>query len=63
MFPQYKQLKYNNDQCYQEHEQGNAIDPMHVLHPSRMRSPGIPFLNVEIFGQLSPYTHNTYLLR
>lgn len=52
-----KQFKYNNDQSYEEHEQGNAVNPMHVLHPTGMWSLRIPFLYVKVFGQLSQDTH------
>ncbi len=53
MFPEHKHFKHNNDQSYEEHEQGDTVDAMHVLHPPGMRSLGISFLNVEVFGQLS----------
>lgn len=61
MLSENKQFKYDNDKPYEEHEEGNAVDAMHVLHPFGMRSIGISFLYVEVFGQLSQYAHNSKL--
>ncbi len=61
MFSEHKHFKHNNDQSYEEHEQGDTVDAMHVLHPPGVRSLGISFLNVEVFGQLSQDAHNIKL--
>jgi hypothetical protein len=61
MFSENKQLKYDNDQPYEEHEKGNTVDPVHVLHPPGMWGLGISFLYVEVFSQLSQDAHNVKL--
>jgi hypothetical protein len=54
-----KQVPHDqNDQPYQEHEYGNAVDPMHVSHPLRIRRIRIPLLDIEIFSYLSPDSHD-----
>lgn len=61
MLSKHKQFKYDNDESYEEHEEGNAVNAMHVLHPPGMRSLGVSLLYVKIFGQLSQYTHSMKL--
>jgi hypothetical protein len=51
------QLDDKNDNGREEHEDGYPVDPMHILHPLRMRRIGIPLFNVEILGNLSPHSH------
>jgi len=53
-----KQFDQQEDQSQQENKNADPVDPMHILHPLRMRRVGIPFLNVEILRQLSPDSHN-----
>jgi hypothetical protein len=47
----------HNDQADKEHKEGNAVDPMHILHPLGMRCLRIPLFNVEIFAKLPPDAH------
>ena len=57
MLPEYKQLKYDNDEGQQEHEKRNTVDAMHVLHPPCMRGFRVSLFDVKILGQLSPDAH------
>jgi hypothetical protein len=47
---------HNNDPD-QKHKNGDAVDPVHVLHPLRAWRIRIPLLDVEIFLDLSPNSH------
>jgi hypothetical protein len=58
MFFQNEQLKYYDDQCYDEHEEGDAINTMHVFHPLGMWSFRISFPDKEVLGQLSQNAHD-----
>jgi len=62
MLSENKQLKYNNDETYEEHEEGNAVDAMHILHPTGMWSLRISFFDVEVFGQLSQDAHRCIII-
>jgi hypothetical protein len=42
----------------QKHKDGNAVDPMHVLHPLSAWRIRIPLFDVEIFLDLSPNSHS-----
>jgi hypothetical protein len=50
----------NYDHCQQEHENGNAIDAMHITHPFTMWCIWVSFFDVEIFCKLSPYAHKNH---
>jgi hypothetical protein len=50
----------HKDQTQQENKDGDAVDPMHIPHPLRMRRIRVPLLNVEILGQLPPDSHRKY---
>ena len=60
MMPEHQPVDHNNDRD-QKHENGNAIDPMHILHPLRMRCVRITLLDVEILPDLSPNSHGKML--
>jgi hypothetical protein len=53
------QLNDQKDNGQQEHENRDPVDPMPIFHPLGMRRIGIPFLNVEVLGKLSPYSHSS----
>ena len=42
----------NNNQRHQKHENGNAVDAMHVLDPTRVRSIRVPLFDVQVFCNL-----------
>jgi hypothetical protein len=46
-----------NDQTKNEYQQADAINAMHVFYKPCFRTVGIRFFNVEIFCDLSKYTH------
>jgi hypothetical protein len=58
MFLENKQPQDQKNKPHEEHEDRNAIDPMHIPHPLRIRRIRIPLLNVKIFGYLPPDSHN-----
>jgi hypothetical protein len=41
------------DKRSQEHKNGNAVNAMHIFHPSCVWSIRVSFFYVEIFGNLS----------
>ena len=47
----------NYNQREQEHENGNAIDAMHIFHPLAMWCVRVTFFYVEIFCYLIPDAH------
>ena len=49
----------DDDQCRQEHKNGDAVDAMHITHPAAVRRIGISFFDVEIFCYLTEHTHKT----
>jgi hypothetical protein len=59
MFLEKYQLDDNEDDPQQEHKNRYPVDPMHIFHPLGMRRIGIPFLDVEVFRKLSPYSHSS----
>jgi hypothetical protein len=46
------------DQPQQKNKNRKPVNPMHIPHPLRVRVFGIPFLDIEVFFDLSPDTHN-----
>jgi hypothetical protein len=55
-FYEKKPHKDDND-TGQEHKNGNAVNAMHITHPPGIGRIWVSFLNVEIFCDLSQYTH------
>ena len=49
---------HDNDRD-QKHKNGDAVDPVHVLHPLSPWRIRVPLLNVEIFLDLSPNSHSS----
>jgi hypothetical protein len=58
MMPENRPHDHNDDRN-QEHKDGNAVDPMHVLHPLSMWRIRIPLLDIKIFLDLSPNSHSS----
>lgn len=48
--------QYDYHSC-KEHENGNAVDAMHIPDPLGIRSIGVLFFEVEIFCYLLPKAH------
>ena len=57
MFFQDKNPDENNDQARQEHENGYAVDAVHVFHPPGIWGFGVPLDKVKVFCDLSEYAH------
>lgn len=57
------QFDDHKDQRRQEHENTDPVNPMHIPHPLRIRRVGISFPDIEVFFDLSPYTHAVNLGR
>jgi hypothetical protein len=53
-----KEPNRNDNQTHQEHKNGNAINAVHISHPSAMRRIRISLFQVEIFSELPPDSHN-----
>jgi len=49
----------NNDHRQQKHENGNAIDAMHIAHPFAVRCIRIFFFDIEVFCYLAPDSHRS----
>lgn len=47
----------DNDQCKKKHEDGNAVDAMHVFYPAVAGGAWIFLFQVEVFCQLPEHTH------
>jgi hypothetical protein len=47
----------NHNQREQEHENGNAVDTVHVFHPLAVRCVRVTLFDVEIFCYLIPDAH------
>jgi len=61
MSPEKNHPDYNKDQTQEKYKNGNAIDPMHIAHPFAMRRIRISFFDIQVFCQLSPYSHKNHL--
>jgi len=59
MFFEKNQPDNNKNQPQQEYENRNSIDAMHITYPLTMRCIRISFFNIEVFCNLSPYSHKT----
>src|SRR5579871_562787 len=57
-----KQPDNDQDQPQQEHKDRDPVDPVHVLHPLRMRRIGVAFLDVEVLFYLPPNSHNWWII-
>ena len=57
MSPEKNHPDQDDQQTYQKHKNGNAVDAMHIAHPFTMRCIRVPFFNVEVFCNLPPYSH------
>jgi hypothetical protein len=62
MFFENEQLKQQDYNPRQEHENGYPVDPMHISHPLRVWRIRIPFFDIEVFGDLSSDSHRAKLL-
>ena len=59
-FPEKDHPHENYDQRKQEHKQRYAVDTMHIAYPLGMGPVGIFLFYVEIFGYLTPDSHDVY---
>jgi len=57
MMPENGELQDHDNDGYDEHEQGNTVDAVHVFHPLRVRLIRIAFFNIQVFSYLSPDSH------
>jgi hypothetical protein len=62
MFFEEEQPDDDNDQCKQEHKDGNAVDAMHIFYPSATGRIWIFLFDIQVFCQLSQYSHKELLL-
>lgn len=57
VFPEKNKSYGNYHKCQQEHEDGNAVDAMHIFHPLAVRCVRVTLFYVEIFCHLPEYAH------
>ena len=57
-----KKLDKNNNKAQYEKQNGNPVDPMHILHPLRSGSVWIFFLDKQVFADLIEYAHDNIRL-
>jgi hypothetical protein len=43
----------DNDEAEKKHENGYAVDAMHILHPCTVRGIGISLFDVKVFRDLA----------
>jgi len=55
-----QQFDRQDDQAKDEYQQADAIDAVHVTDPFTFWPVGIFFLNVKVFGYLTPDSHDAY---
>jgi hypothetical protein len=53
MMPKKNNFDQHYNQSSEEHEYGDTIDTMHILHPLRIRSVWISLFYIKIFGNLT----------
>jgi hypothetical protein len=51
------QSKKDDQDAYQEHENGNPVDPVHVFYPGAGRFVWISLNDIKIFSNFTQYTH------
>ena len=47
---------HDEDSC-EEHKDRDPVDPMHIAHPGTARCVRVPFFDIQVFFNLSPYAH------
>jgi hypothetical protein len=62
MFFEEKEFHQNDNQCKKEHENRNAVDTMHVSHPTAMRCIRISLFDIKIFCYLTENSHKFKIL-
>ena len=61
MSPEKDHPDQDDHQPNQKHENGYAVDTVHITHPFTMRCVRISFFDIEVFCNLSPNSHKKRL--